>query len=79
MCMMNGVGYNNPEYMFFGSYQYAEMPGGISNGITCALHNPHGIAFDIPYSVTHKDYDWRWTEQWLPHDAWFLMAVSAGQ
>ncbi len=79
MCMMNGVGYNNPEYMFFGSYQYAEMPGGISNGITCGLDNPHGIAFDIPYSVTGKDYDWRWTEQWLPHDAWFLMAVSAGQ
>lgn len=79
VCMMNGVGYNNPEYRFFGSYQYAEMPGGISNGVTAGLDNEHDIDFDVPYSVTGKDYDWRWTEQWLPHDAWFLMAVSAGQ
>jgi Glycosyl hydrolase family 9/Cellulase N-terminal ig-like domain len=78
VCMMNGVGRNNPEYMFFGSYQYANMPGGISNGITAGLNNEHDIDFDVPYSVTGKDYDWRWTEQWLPHDSWFLMAVSAG-
>ena len=79
VCMMNGVGYTNPEYMFFGTYQYAEMPGGISNGITSGLDNEHDIDFNIPYSVTGKDYDWRWTEQWLPHNAWFLMAVSAGK
>jgi hypothetical protein len=23
-----------------------------------------------------RDDDWRWTEQWLPHDAWYLYAVS---
>jgi len=79
MCMMNGVGQSNPEYMFFGSYEYAEMPGGISNGITSGLDNEHDIDFNVPYSVTGKDYDWRWTEQWLPHDAWYLMAVSAGR
>ncbi len=79
VCMMNGVGRNNPVYMFFGSYQYTNVPGGISNGITAGLKNEHDIDYDIPYSVTKKDYDWRWTEQWLPHDSWFLMAVSAGE
>jgi hypothetical protein len=26
--------------------------------------------------VTGNDEDWRWTEQWLPHAAWYLYAVS---
>ena len=77
VCMLYGKGHNNPEYMFFGSYQYKNMPGGISNGITAGFSNEHDIDFNIPYSVTGKDNDWRWTEQWLPHDAWYLMAVSA--
>ena len=77
VCMLYGKGHNNPEYMFFGSYQYKNMPGGISNGITAGFNNEHDIDFNIPYSVTGKDNDWRWTEQWLPHDAWYLMAVSA--
>ncbi len=79
VCMLYGKGHNNPEYMFFGSWQYTNMPGGISNGITAGLNNEHDVDYDIPYSVTGKDYDWRWTEQWLPHDSWFLMAVSAGE
>jgi hypothetical protein len=77
--MLYGRGRNNPEYMFFDSWQYTCMPGGISNGITAGLNNEHDIDYNVPYSVTGKDYDWRWTEQWLPHDAWFLMAVSAGE
>lgn len=79
VCMFNGKGYNNPEYMFFNSWQYTCMPGGISNGITAGLYNQHDIDYNVPYSVTGKDYDWRWTEQWLPHDAWFLMAAAAGE
>ena len=27
-------------------------------------------------SVTGKDEDWRWGEQWLPHAAWYLYAIS---
>ena len=77
VCMLYGKGHNNPEYMFFGSYQYKNMPGGISNGITAGFNDEHDIDFNIPFSVTGKDNDWRWTEQWLPHDAWYLMAVSA--
>lgn len=77
VCMLDGSGRNNPEYIFFGSYQYMNIPGGICNGITAGLENEEDIDFNIPFSVTGKDYDWRWTEQWLPHAAWFLMAVSA--
>jgi hypothetical protein len=76
-CMLDGTGHNNPEYMFFGSYQYKNMPGGICNGITAGIKNENDIDFNVPYSETGKDNDWRWVEQWLPHDSWFLMAVSA--
>ena len=75
--MLHGTGRNNPEYMFFGSYQYTNAPGGICNGITAGLNNEHDIDFNLLYSETGKDYDWRWGEQWLPHASWYLMAVSA--
>ncbi len=77
VCMLHGSGRNNPEYLFFGSYQYTSAPGGICNGITAGLKNEHDIDFNLSYSETGKDYDWRWGEQWLPHAAWYLMAVSA--
>jgi len=76
-CLLHGTGRNNPEYMFFGSYQYTNTPGGICNGITAGLENEHDIDFNLFYSETGKDYDWRWSEQWLPHAAWYLVAVSA--
>jgi hypothetical protein len=28
--------------------------------------------------VTGADNDWRWQEQWLPHNTWYLLAVAAG-
>lgn len=74
--LMNGSGHGNAPYMFFGSYKYTSAPGSIVNGITAALDNEDGIAFNEGYAVTGKDDDWRWTEQWLPHDAWYLYAVS---
>jgi hypothetical protein len=46
------------------------------NGITAGLDNEDAIAFNLGYAVTGKDEDWRWTEQWLPHAAWYLYAVS---
>jgi hypothetical protein len=75
-CMLHGSGRNNPEYMFFGSYQYTNAPGGICNGITAGLYDEEDIDFNLPYSVTGKDNDWRWGEQWLPHASWFLFAIS---
>ncbi|WP_397546988.1 glycoside hydrolase family 9 protein [Rhodothermus marinus] len=76
VCMLKGVGRNNPEYLFFNSYAYTNAPGGISNGITGGLEGPGGIAYNLGYAVTGQDTDWRWTEQWLPHAAWYLYAIA---
>ncbi len=75
-CMLHGAGRNNPPYMFFNSYEYTNAPGGICNGITAGYKNPHDIDFNLPFAVTGKDEDWRWGEQWLPHAAWYLYAIS---
>jgi hypothetical protein len=74
--MLMGSGHGNAAYMFFRSWKYTNAPGAIINGITAATNDEDGIAFNEGYAVTGKDEDWRWTEQWLPHAAWFLYAVS---
>jgi Glycosyl hydrolase family 9/Cellulase N-terminal ig-like domain len=74
--MLMASGHNNAPYMFFDSYAYTNAPGAIINGITSGLTDEDGIAFNLGYAQTGKDEDWRWTEQWLPHDAWYLLAVS---
>lgn len=74
--MLMGSGENNVHYMFFKSWKYTSAPGAIVNGITASLTSEDGIAFDEGYAVTGKDSDWRWAEQWLPHDAWYMYAIS---
>ncbi|HTV83861.1 MAG TPA: glycoside hydrolase family 9 protein [Dyella sp.] len=74
--MLMGSGQRNAQYMYFRSYQYTSAPGAIINGITAGLDDEDGIAFNLGYAQTGRDDDWRWTEQWLPHDAWYLYAVS---
>jgi Glycosyl hydrolase family 9 len=74
--MLMGSGHNNAPYMFFRSYKYTNAPGAIINGVTSAMDNEDGIAFNEGYAVTGKDEDWRWSEEWLPHAAWYLYAVS---
>lgn len=75
-CMLQGSGHNNPAYGFFGTFEYTNAPGGIINGITSGFENEEDIDLNLPYSITGKDADWRWAEQWLPHAAWYLLAVS---
>jgi len=76
--MMNGVGRHNPQYLFFDSWEFTNIPGGISNGITSSFDGDEdGIDYDLKYAQTHGDNDWRWQEQWLPHGAWYILAVSA--
>lgn len=77
-CMLFGKGRNNPAYMFFDSYEYTNAPGGISNGITAGYRDEEDIDFNLHFAETGKDDDWRWGEQWLPHAAWFLLAVALG-
>lgn len=74
--MLIGSGHGDAAYMFFRSYKYTNAPGAIVNGITAGLENEDGIAFNQGFAVTGKDEDWRWTEEWLPHAAWYLYAVS---
>ena len=77
-CMLNGVGHNNPAYMYFDSWTFTNTPGGISNGITSGFHDENDIDFMLTYRQTGEDNDWRWGEQWLPHAAWYLLAVASG-
>jgi hypothetical protein len=80
-CMLHGHGRNNIAYMFFDSYEYTNAPGGICNGITggYAEADVDGIDFGLRYAETGKDDDWRWSEQWLPHAAWYLLAIAIGE
>ncbi|MCF7944307.1 MAG: glycoside hydrolase, partial [Spirochaetia bacterium] len=73
MCMLQGHGKNNPRY----EDHYPNAPGGICNGITAGFENEEDIDF-LPEIVEGSgDHRWRWSEQWIPHAAWFLLAVSA--
>jgi hypothetical protein len=76
ICMLHGSGRNNPEYLFFGSYEYTNCPGGICNGITAGFYDEEDIDCHLTIHEAGVDHDWRWTEQWLPHAAWFLLAAS---
>jgi len=74
--MMYEVGRNNSQYLFFDSWEFANAPGGISNGITAGFHNEQDIDFNLTYKPTGADNDWRRQEPWLPHAAWYILAVS---
>jgi len=74
VCMMYGKGVlNYPDYP--GIDAFPNVPGGICNGIT-------GDTLDTNFPLW-KPYDdgntenWRWIEQWLPHNSWYVLAVSA--
>jgi hypothetical protein len=75
--MVHGVGRNNPEHLFLGSWEFTNIPGGISNGITAGFRDERDIDFNLTHVQTGGDNDWRWSEQWLPHAAWYVLAVSA--
>ena len=76
VCLLTGSGHGDAAYMFFRSYKYTNAPGAIVNGITAAADSEDGIAFNQGFAATGKDEDWRWTEGWLPHSAWYLYAIS---
>ncbi|WP_221284585.1 glycoside hydrolase family 9 protein [Mucilaginibacter sp. SP1R1] len=74
MCFMYQFGKNNVPYMS-SSFGHGSGKGGISNGITGKEGNPDGSGID--FKTKDEDNEWRWTEQWLPHAAWFLQTVTA--
>jgi hypothetical protein len=74
LCFMYQFGKNNVPYMS-SSFGHGSGRGGISNGITGKDGNPDGSGIDFKTHASGNE--WRWTEQWLPHAAWFLQAVAA--
>jgi hypothetical protein len=74
VCFMYQLGQRNVPYMkaLFG---HGSGRGGISNGITGKKGNADGSQIDFRFRDDGNE--WRWTEQWIPHAAWFLQAVTA--
>lgn len=65
-CLMTGEGLRNPypHSRFVGL-----IPGGIMNGIA-------GNTGDEPVLDTENGFDWRTTEYWSPHNAFYIWALS---
>ena len=74
MCFLYEFGENNVPYMH-SNYRHGSEKGGISNGITGKDGNGDGSGID--FKTEDKGNEWRWTEQWIPHSAWFLQAITA--
>lgn len=73
LCMMTGVGTTTyPTYL--GGGKGPNYVGGICNGITAKDKNESDIDW-APFAATDWQ-NWRWVEQWLPHDAWFMVSVA---
>jgi hypothetical protein len=65
-CLMTGEGMRNPypHSRFVGL-----IPGGIMNGIA-------GNTKDEPVLDNENGYDWRTTEYWSPHNAYYIWSLS---
>jgi hypothetical protein len=74
VCMMYGYGQVNVPYMA-AMYGHGSGVGGISNGITGSKDQNDGSGIDFRYEDNGNE--WRWSEQWIPHTAWFLQAMAA--
>ena len=74
-CMMEGIGRNNPDYQEDGNS--LNYKGGICNGVTGGFENESDIAFMPLPQNDDSNHRWRWSEQWIPHPAWFILAVAS--
>jgi len=70
--MLYGFGTDNPPHA---NSAGTMLNGGISNGITGATLNPDGKG--ITWAEGPDENNWRWTEQWLQHSTWYLLAITA--
>lgn len=73
MCMLDGHGRNNPDYLPHLGFFNAK--GGVCNGITAGFEDCEDIAFNPPQQKNDMLQNWRWGEQWIPHGAWYLLAI----
>ncbi|ELB2166212.1 glycoside hydrolase family 9 protein [Vibrio parahaemolyticus] len=75
MCMLDGHGRNNPDYL--PQYGFFNAKGGVCNGITGGFEDEEDIAFYPPAQKDDMLQNWRWGEQWIPHGAWYLLAIMS--
>ena len=73
VCMVQGIGFNNPDYKEGVSLNFN---GGVANGITSGFTDENDIAFMPQPQNDDSSHKWRWSEQWMPHSAWFILAVT---
>jgi hypothetical protein len=66
-CLITGEGMRHP---YPHSRYVGLIPGGILNGIA-------GNVEDEPVLDMEYGYDWRTTEYWSPHNAYWIQAVAA--
>ena len=72
-CFLYGFGKtNSPAYMF-----HDNSAAGICNGITSDSATEQMPVFNP--AIANAWDNWRWVEQWIPHDAWWLLGVSASR
>lgn len=78
VCMLYGYGTKNHEdYKPDPNSSKGSIVGGICNGITAGNTDEKEVDF-APYPSGEEGWkNWRWLEQWLPHEAWFMFAVSS--
>ncbi len=80
LCFLKGFGRNNPPPYKGGAAEAQPLDGGISNGITGAETKINGTGLQWLTSSTEPTnawQNWRWSEQWLPHSSWYLIAIAA--
>ncbi|MCS0345064.1 glycoside hydrolase family 9 protein [Vibrio diabolicus] len=75
MCMLDGHGRNNPDYL--PQYGFFNAKGGVCNGITGGFEDEEDIAFNPPAQKDDMLQNWRWGEQWIPHGSWYLLAIMS--
>ncbi|HHF3074018.1 TPA: glycoside hydrolase family 9 protein [Vibrio diabolicus] len=75
MCMLDGHGRNDPDYL--PQYGFFNAKGGVCNGITGGFEDEEDIAFNPPAQKDDMLQNWRWGEQWIPHGAWYLLAIMS--
>jgi len=74
--MMYGFGKTNyPDYT--SSKPKPNIIGGICNGITSGRDNENDLEWSPNGYGGETWRAWRWIEQWIPHNAWYLIAISS--
>jgi hypothetical protein len=68
-------GFGPTNYISYPTTHGQNIVGGICNGITAMDTDETNLDWR-PYADSDWQ-NWRWIEQWLPHDAWYLLAVSS--